>query len=120
MARVFVGHVLTFKHVPQVSTAIRALDLGTEPISIENPRDCTREVIVKAGPSAPAVEFCCCRKKRIVAAPAHVCALFKEVIVLARERPLRAFALNHVCFFVCERIPLLHMVILWHFVNCYK
>ncbi|GEM_PF-2742683 len=91
MPCVFVGELLTFKYVAQVSAASAAHDFNPSPVGISLASNGTRNLIVEAGPAATGREFIIASIQRRFALSAVVRAGFFVVLVFPSVGSFGAF-----------------------------
>ena len=94
MAGVFLGQLLAFKYMPQMTTAIGAEYFRAAAIGISHMCNCAFNFIVKAGPATAGGEFISRAIERGITLLANEGACFCEVVVFTRKRPFGAFVKN--------------------------
>mmetsp|Transcript_38213 Transcript_38213/g.89839 ORF Transcript_38213/g.89839 Transcript_38213/m.89839 type:complete len:228 (-) Transcript_38213:53-736(-) len=110
-----VGHLLSLEDVAQVAAAAAAHDLDAgHPHAFVGHRDhAALDDPVEGGPTAAAVELGGRRVERLLAARAHeVAVLGRELVVLARARPLGALLPQHAVLLARQALPPLRLALL--------
>ncbi len=104
MSSVLLRLLFPQENVPQMPVAILAYDFSPTTVHVGHPRNRIWQLIVKAGPPAPAVELVLRSIQRRVTTSTDKGPSLIRVVIFAGERLLGSLVDNDFCFFGIERI----------------
>ena len=107
VARILRGKSLVQKHMPQVSSAFGAGDLGAPSVGVGRPHHGARNLVIETGPAAPRVELVGGTVQRRAALAAVVYARLAVVIISARKGRFGTLVDDHTSLFRCQRFHIL-------------
>jgi hypothetical protein len=98
--------MLSFEYVPQVRSALCALDLNAHAVGIGESSDASRDLLVETWPAAPGIEFAFGPIERRPAALALVRPRRLDVLVLPGEWRFGALPNDNALLFWAQLSPL--------------
>lgn len=99
MPSVLQSKLLTCENVPQVGSAVGALDLGTHAVGIREPFYCSGDFVIEAWPTAACFKLVFGSIKFGAAPFTYIGSLFPESIVFACKGHLGAFVDDYLFLF---------------------